>query len=299
MSLPLEEYALIGDCQTAGLVSRRGSIDWLCVPRFDSGSIFAALLGTSENGHWQISPQQEECGCTRRYRDDTLILETHFKTDGGEALLIDFMPQRTRHPEVIRIVRGVHGKVALQMKLVIRCDYGSVIPWVTRIKHGVRAIGGPDGLLVFSDVEMRGENFTTVAEFTVSRGQQVSFALVWYPSYRSSPPRPDVEQKLVETEDFWKRWSSRCTFEGKWKPDVLRSLITLKALTDEPTGGIVASPTTSLPEKLGGIRNWDYRYCWVRDATLCLDALMASGYTDECWLGGSGCCGPWPAILRS
>jgi GH15 family glucan-1,4-alpha-glucosidase len=277
----IEDYALIGDCETAALVARNGSIDWLCMPRFDSGACFAALLGTPEHGRWLLAPSAPIRRVHRRYREGTLVLETEFETDDGFVTVIDGMPPRSQQPALVRLVVGGRGQVAMHMQLVFRLDYGAIIPWVRRTDYGLKAIAGPDALELYTDVELRDERFTTVADFTVSAGQRVPFLLVWHPS-NLLPPRPlNVEETLDQTEGWWQEWSSRCTYEGPWREAVLRSLITLKALTYAPTGGIVAAPTTSLPEQLGGVRNWDYRYCWVRDATFTLYALMSGGFTAE------------------
>jgi len=281
MPAPIEDYALIGDCQTAALVSREGSIDWLCFPRFDSGACFAALLGNPEHGRWQIVPAGEIRSITRRYRGDTLILETDFETDDGLVTLVDCMPPRTCEPDLIRTVICKRGRVPLHMHLVIRFDYGSIVPWVRRIDGGILAIAGPDSLILQTDVPIRGENLTTVADFTLNAGEQVKFSLMWYPSHEAPPPRLDAARAVADTESFWKEWSGRCTYQGEWRDAVLRSLITLKALTYAPTGGMVAAPTTSLPEQIGSVRNWDYRYCWLRDATFTLYALMSGGYETE------------------
>jgi GH15 family glucan-1,4-alpha-glucosidase len=277
----IEDYALIGDCETAALVARNGSIDWLCMPRFDSGACFAALLGTSEHGRWLLAPSAPIRRVHRRYREGTLVLETEFETDDGVVTVIDGMPPRSQQPDLVRLVVGRRGQVAMHMQLVFRLDYGAIIPWVRRTDYGLRAIAGPDALELYTAVELRGERFTTVADFTVSAGQRVPFLLVWHPSNLPPPPPLDIEEILDQTEHWWQEWSNRCTYKGPWREVVLRSLITLKALTYAPTGGIVAAPTTSLPERLGGVRNWDYRYCWVRDATFTLYALMSGGYTAE------------------
>jgi GH15 family glucan-1,4-alpha-glucosidase len=277
----IEDYALIGDCLTAGLVARDGSIDWLCFPRFDSGACFAALLGMPEHGRWQISPAGTVRGIRRRYRDATLILETEYETDDGAVTLVDCMPPRVDKPELVRLVVGRRGQVPMRMELIIRFDYGSIVPWVRRTERGLSAVAGPDAMQVHSDVALRGENLKTHAEFTVSEGQQVPFVLRWYPSHEQSPEPSDPFQRLRETESWWNEWAGRCRSKGPWRAAVLRSLITLKALTYAPTGGIVAAATTSLPEQLGGVRNWDYRYCWVRDATFTLYSLMNAGYHEE------------------
>src|SRR5262252_955200 len=281
MSSPIEDYAVIGDCHTAALVARDGSIDWLCFPRFDSGACFAALLGSEENGRWLLSPANKIHSVRRRYREDTLVLETDYETEDGAVTLIDCMPPRSKEPDVVRMVVGRRGHVCMRLRLTIRFDYGSIVPWVRRTHKGIRAIAGPDTLVLQTNVDLRGEGLTTIAEFTVSEGERVPFVLLWHPSHEHTPSIDDPQDTIVHTERWWREWSSRCTYEGPWRANVLRSLITLKARTYEPTGGLVASPTTSLPEQLGGTRNWDYRYCWLRDATLALLALMNAGFYDE------------------
>jgi GH15 family glucan-1,4-alpha-glucosidase len=281
LSSNIEDYGLIGDCETAALVGRDGSIDWLCWPAFDSDACFAALLGTHKHGRWLISPC-EIAKCSRRYRADTLILETRFETDDGIVTLVDFMPPRGVASDVVRLVRGDSGRVKLRMELVIRFGFGRDIPWVKRIEDGaLLAICGPDMTVLRTPIETRGEDMTTLADFEVSAGETIPFVLTYGPSHLPVPAPIDPEQALRDTEDFWSEWSGRCTYEGERRDLVMRSLITLKALTYAPTGGIVAAPTTSLPEKLGGARNWDYRFCWLRDATFTLLALMNSGYTEE------------------
>lgn len=277
----IEDYALIGDCETAALVSRQGSIDWLCFPRFDSPACFAALLGTPENGHWQLVPCAPVTSVRRRYLGDTAILETEFTTEEGVVAVIDFMPVRSGLPDVVRIVVGRRGKVQMRMELVLRFDYGSVVPWVQRIPRGISAVGGPDSVRLCTPVPLRGEHFHTVADFVVAEGERVPFDLTWFPSHEPPGPELDPEDALRTTEEWWTSWAARCTVEGPWREAVMRSLITLKALTYNRTGAIVAAPTTSLPEKFGGVRNWDYRYCWLRDATFTLLALLNAGYTDE------------------
>jgi len=281
MSSPIEDYAVIGDCHTAALVARDGSIDWLCFPRFDSGACFAALLGSEENGRWLLSPTNKIHSVRRRYREDTLVLETDYETEDGAVTLIDCMPPRSKEPDVVRMVVGRRGQVRMRLRLTIRFDYGSIVPWVRRTHKGIRAIAGPDTLVLQTNVDLRGEGLTTIAEFTVSEGERVPFVLLWHPSHEPTPSIDDPQDTIVHTERWWQQWSSRCTYEGPWRTNVLRSLITLKALTYAPTGGIVAAPTTSLPEQLGGTRNWDYRYCWIRDATFTLYSLIHGGYTDE------------------
>jgi GH15 family glucan-1,4-alpha-glucosidase len=278
----IEDYGLIGDCETAALVGRDGSIDWLCWPAFDSDACFAALLGTHRNGRWLISPAEEVTKSSRHYWDSTLILETRFETANGVVALIDFMPPRGKASDIVRLVRGITGKVKLQMQLVIRFGFGVDIPWVKRTEDGaLLAIAGPDMTVLRTPVETRGEDLTTVANFEVNAGETIPFVLTYGPSHLPLPAPIDPAQALQDTKDFWTEWCSRCTYEGDNRDLVMRSLITLKALTYEPTGGIVAAPTTSLPEKLGGSRNWDYRFCWLRDATFTLLALMNSGYTEE------------------
>ena len=280
----IEDYALVGDGHTAALISREGSVDWLCWPRFDSGACFAALLGTEKNGRWLIAPVSDKpAKITRRYRGETLILETDFETDEGAVTVIDFMPPGNGWSELVRIVVGRRGTVRMQMELVLRFDYGFSIPWVSRLKHdsGIKAIVGPDTAVLRTPVELHGENMHTVAEFTVSPGERVPFALAYSPSHLRIPPGRDPHTALARTENHWLEWSARSRVEGKYAEPIRRSLITLKALAYEPTGGIVAAPTTSLPEQLGGTRNWDYRYCWLRDATITLLAMMRGGYFDE------------------
>jgi GH15 family glucan-1,4-alpha-glucosidase len=273
---------LIGDCETAALVGRDGSIDWLCWPAFDSDACFASLLGTHRHGRWLIEPAEEVTGSSRRYWDNTLILETRFETANGVVALIDFMPPRGNASDVVRLVRGVAGKVKLQMQLVIRFGFGADIPWVRRCDNGaLLAISGQDMAVLRTPVATRGEDLTTVAGFEVSDGETIPFVLTYGPSHLPLPKPINPAQALQDTEAFWTDWCSRCTYQGEHRDLVIRSLITLKALTYEPTGGIVAAPTTSLPEKLGGQRNWDYRFCWLRDATFTLLALMNSGYTEE------------------
>ncbi|HEX7154842.1 MAG TPA: glycoside hydrolase family 15 protein [Thermoanaerobaculia bacterium] len=281
MASLIEDYALIGDLQTCALVARDGSIDWMCVPRFDSPACFAALLGTDDHGRWKIAPKDAVVSVERKYRDDTLILETTFATATGRVRVVDFMPLRTEAIDLIRIVEGVEGHVPMRMDFAIRFDYGSIVPWVRAIDGGIRAVAGPDTVYLRADVPMRGEGFTTVAEFDVAAGDRITFDLTWTESHDPHPQREDPCVLLVEAEQFWHDWSSRCTYEGPWRAEVMRSLITLKALTYAPTGGIVAAATTSLPEEIGGVRNWDYRLCWLRDATFAIYALLGGGYTEE------------------
>lgn len=278
----LEDYALIGDLHTAALVSREGSIDWLCLPRFDSAAAFAALLGDAGNGRWSISPVTESRTVGRAYRDDTLVLETTFTVEGGAVRLIDFMPPRDQDPTVVRIVDGISGEVPMEMELIVRFDYGSVVPWVRQTGDALLAVGGPDSVWLWSDVQTSGRDLTTVAEFTIREGERATFTMMWRPSHRETRPRrPDPSELLESTISWWSKWASACGYRGEWRSEVVRSLITLKSLIYQPTGGIVAAPTTSLPERIGGVRNWDYRYCWVRDATFTLYALMLAGYRSE------------------
>jgi len=272
---------MIGDCQAAALVSRSASIDWLCLPRFDSGACFAALLGNAGHGRWKIAPLAPARSITRRYRPGTLVLETSFSTDEGRVTVVDFMPIRDALPNVVRIVVGDEGRVRLSTELILRLDYGSIVPWVRRADDGIRAIAGPERISLHTGVPLHGRDLTTVGEFSVSRGDRVPFCLSWHPSYEDEPFCLDAEKALEATEKWWREWSGRCEYTGPWKDHVVRSLVTLKALSDSRTGGIVAAPTTSLPEKIGGVRNWDYRYCWLRDATFTLYALMQAGYSDE------------------
>jgi GH15 family glucan-1,4-alpha-glucosidase len=281
MAAKIEDYALIGDCETAALVDRNGSIDWLCWPNFSSEACFAALLGTEENGYWRISPSGGEWTTKRRYREHTLILETVFEQADGAVRLIDFMPVRQRNSDVVRIVEGIRGKVALRMELALRFDYGRTVPWVTHIRKGVRAVAGPNLAVLHSSVPLRGENLKTVAEFTVARGERQWFTLTYGSSFGSRLAHVDPEQALSDTHSRWRRWSRRHKYKGKYGEAVERSLITLKALTYRPTGGVVAAVTTSLPEAIGGVRNWDYRYCWLRDTTFTLLALTNGGYFKE------------------
>lgn len=281
MPLRIEDYAIIGDLHTAALVGNDGSIDWLCLPRFDSPSCFSALLGGREHGHWKVAPEGGIRRVERRYRGDTLVLETTFETEDGAVRLIDFMPQRQRNPDVVRIVEGIRGSVPMRMELLVRFDYGAVIPWVRRIDLGVTFVGGPDALVLHTPLGSRNEGGARVSTFKIDANARVPIVLTWYPSHRPAPRAIDPEQALEDTERFWNGWSSRCTYQGPFRDQVVRSLVTLKALTYRPTGGIVAAPTTSLPELLGGVRNWDYRYCWIRDATFTLRALMLAGYREE------------------
>jgi len=281
MPLPIQDYALIGDCHTAALVGRDGSIDWLCLPRFDSGACFAALLGSPEHGRWLLAPAAEVRAVRRRYRDGTLILETDFDTDDGTVRVVDCMPLSDERWDVLRIVEGLSGRVRMQMELIIRFDYGSIVPWVRKTDGVLLATAGPDTLELHTPVQTHGRHMKTTAEFEVGAGERVPFVLNYRPSHTAVQPPIVAEQALQETQARWLDWSQRCTYQGRWRVQVLRSLITLKALIYEPTGGIVAAPTTSLPEQPGGVRNWDYRYCWLRDATFTINALLLTGYTVE------------------
>jgi GH15 family glucan-1,4-alpha-glucosidase len=277
----IEDYALLGDLQTAALVGRDGSIDWACFPRFDSGACFAALLGGREHGRWLVAPESEVTRSMRRYRDDTLILESVLHTGTGSVRLIDFMPPRGNTPDIVRIVEGLSGTVAMRSELIIRFDFGKIVPWVRRVDHARVAVAGPDALCFRTPVEVRGENMTTVSEFTVHEGERIPFVLTWYPSHEEIPEAVDPEAALTDTEDYWHQWAETCRHSGLYHDEIHQSLLVLKALTYAPTGGIVAAPTTSLPEEIGGPRNWDYRFCWLRDATLTLLAMLNAGYHDE------------------
>ncbi|HEX3904548.1 MAG TPA: glycoside hydrolase family 15 protein [Polyangia bacterium] len=281
MTSIIEDYALIGDTQTAALVGRDGTIDWACFPRFDSGACFAALLGDRDNGRWSIAPREVPRATRRRYRPDSLVLETELETSTGVVRLIDFMPIRGERPDLARIVEGVEGSVEMHVDLVVRFDLGRVIPWVRKRGDALVLTAGPDALCLRGDIEVHGENLSTVGDFTVRAGERRSMVLTWFPSHHGLPRRLDPEAALTETERWWRDWSARCKYAGPWRDAVVTSLRVLKALTYGPTGGIVAAPTTSLPEWPGGARNWDYRYCWLRDATLTLYAFMLGGYEDE------------------
>jgi len=281
MPLRIEDYALIGDCRTAALVGRNGSIDWLCWPRFDSAACFAALLGKSDNGRWLMAPKDSLVGANRRYRPGTLVLETEFQTETGSAAIIDFMPLADG-ADLVRIVVGRSGQVVFKTELAARFNYGASVPWVNKLDDGsMNAIAGPERVLLRTPVALYGEDLRTVGEFAIEAGQSIPFVLSYGASFQSPPPAIDAFDALARTEAFWRQWSDRCPDVGPWTESVKRSLITLKALTYAPTGGIVAAATTSLPERLGGVRNWDYRYCWLRDATFTLLALMNLGYSDE------------------
>jgi GH15 family glucan-1,4-alpha-glucosidase len=278
----IEDYAIVGDLQTVALIGRSGSVDWLCFPRFDSGSVFNALLGSSEHGRWLIAPASGGHATEWRYRDDTLILESEWHTRTGRVRVIDFMPQRETKPDIVRIVECLEGEVEMRTELVMRFDYGSILPWVRHTdEQTVIAIAGPDALVLRTPVELEAQAMTHTAEFTVREGDRVPFVLTWFPSSEQPPEPVDAEEALASTEQIWRDWMSGCRYDGPYKPAVHRSLIVLKALTYEPTGAIVAAPTTSLPEQIGGVRNWDYRFSWLRDATFTLYALMNAGFNDE------------------
>jgi GH15 family glucan-1,4-alpha-glucosidase len=280
---PIESYAVIGDCETAALVGSDGSIDWLCWPEFSSDACFARLLGAEENGRWLLAPAAEAVKTTRKYRDHTLILETTFETADFAVMLIDFMPIRRGNTtsDIVRIVKGIRGSAPMQMELSIRFNYGATVPWVTRDDGGIRAIAGPDLVVLRTKAPLAGEDLTTVSEFTVSEGESVEFVMTYGRSHLHAPRAIDVGKAIAETQTFWEEWAAISNYQGPYKSMVERSLITLKALTYRPTGGIVAAVTTSLPEQVGGPRNWDYRYCWLRDATFTLDAFMHGGYYEE------------------
>jgi GH15 family glucan-1,4-alpha-glucosidase len=279
----IEDYAFLSDTQTGALVSRDGCVDWLCFPRFDSPACFASLLGETKNGHWRFFPDEEVKATRRRYRGETLILETEIETKSGAVRLIDFMPPRGENPDIIRIVEGLRGKVSMQMELIIRFDYGQIVPWVRRRKRydGLEAIAGPDGLILRTPVETRGKDLTTVAKFTVAKGDRVPFVLTWFASHIEPPRKVNAEHALRDTEIFWSDWAKQFQSKGRWRDAVVRSLVVLKGLTYAPTGGLVAALTTSLPEEIAGVRNWDYRFCWLRDAALILLALLGAGYRQE------------------
>jgi GH15 family glucan-1,4-alpha-glucosidase len=279
---PIEGYAAIGNCETMALVGRDGSIDWLGFPRFDSAACFAALLGGSQNGRWLLAPISSVLHATRRYRRDTMILETTFETQTGAACIVDFMSRREGASDLVRIVKGLRGAVEMHTELIVRFEYGSVLPWVSRRKDGRREIvAGPDRLLLAADAPVRGQDFRTVGKFKVEAGDQVGFMLTWSPSYRPAPEIRSINEALATAESFWDGWSKRCKPRSEWSEEVMRSLLTLKSLSHRETGGIVAAGTTSLPEKIGGNRNWDYRYCWLRDATFTLYALLGAGFVEE------------------
>jgi GH15 family glucan-1,4-alpha-glucosidase len=281
MASKIEDYALISDMEAAALVDRNGSIDWLCWPDFSSNACFAALLGTPENGNWTIAPLEGEWSSSRRYRDHTLILETTYNHSCGAVRLIDFMPPRGHHSDVIRIVEGVRGSVPMRMELALRFEFGRVVPWVTSIPDGVRAVAGPNLVMLHASVPVLGEGLKTVADFTVRKGERVWFTLTYGNSWEDDPAQVNWEGAFNDTVRIWRNWTRHLKYEGEYRPVVERSLITLKALTFRPTGGIVAAPTTSLPEQIGSVRNWDYRYCWLRDSTFTLLALMNGGFYHE------------------
>ncbi|MDE2571213.1 MAG: glycoside hydrolase family 15 protein [bacterium] len=280
MAQRIERYAMVGDMRTAALIGTDGSVDWLCLPRFDSAACFAALLGGGKHGRWRIAPKGRATRVRRRYRDGSLVLETTFETASGVVRLTDCMPLGDDWPGLVRLVEGVSGRVEMTMQMIVRFDYGSVVPWVRRDGDSLTAIAGPDGLALRSDVEVRGKGLTTVAEFRLSAGDRAAFDLRYFPSHEAPPRKRDTRRAIRETDAWWRGWSARCTYDGPHREIVRRSLITLKALTYGATGGIVAAPTTSLPERIGGQRNWDYRFCWLRDATFTLYALQNGGFTD-------------------
>ena len=281
MSTPVESYAFSSDCHGAALVSREGSIDWLCLPRFDSGACFAAILGSPEHGRWLLSPAATVRRIERHYCDGTLILETTFSTGEGDVTLTDFMPPRDDNTDLIRIVTGKLGRVPMHLELILRFDYGSIVPWVHRAGKSLYATAGPDALRLDTDVGLRGENLRTVADFTIHEGEHVAFVLTHYASYREEPEPVDPAQQLRCCRQWWQEWVSHCNYDGPYREAVVRSLVTLKGLIYAPSGGIVAAATTSLPERIGGDRNWDYRFCWLRDATFVLYALHTAGYRAE------------------
>ena len=278
----LEDYGFIGDLQSAALVGRNGSVDWLCLPRFDSASCFSALLGDERHGRWLLAPVGDVRATSRRYRPGTLVLESEFETAEGAVRVIDFMPRRGQGPpRLMRIVEGVRGRVPMRMELALRPDYGTIVPWVERAPDGVIATAGPDGYRLSTPLPLRVEDGTVSAEFTAIEGTRERLTLTWHLSYEETPPVEDADSALARTEAWWLEWSGRCRYQGAYREEVLTSLIVLKAMTSETTGAVIAAPTTSLPEDIGGIRNWDYRYCWLRDSVLALEALLAAEYTDE------------------
>ncbi len=279
--MQIEDYGFLSDTETAALVSRDGSIDWLCMPRFDSGACFARLLGTEENGCWQICPKGKVMRTSRRYRGDTLILETEFETAQGRVRLTDCMPLRDEFPDIVRKVEGLSGKVEMTTRVVLRFDYGRLVPWVRRVDGGITAMAGPDAIILRSDVELRGQDLSTVGDFSIEAGESKAFVLTWYPSHKPPPDAENSEESLRRTDEYWTKWSAETRPPGEWREAVVRSLLVLKGLTYAPTGGIVAAATTSLPEQIGGERNWDYRFCWLRDATFTLYALLGAGYKQD------------------
>jgi len=280
-AMKIEDYGIIGDTHTVALVGRNGSIDWACLPHFDSPACFAALLGKEEHGFWRIAPTGDVVSTRRRYREGTLVLETEFETRGGRVRLIDFMPPRQESPRLIRIVEGITGEVDLRMQLAIRFDYGSTVPWMRKVNEHHVAIAGPNALSVWAETPTRGEGMTTVSDFSIRAGERKSFAVHWHPSHEEPQPLDDAQTALKHTEQWWRDWIAPADCDGEWREPIERSLITLKALTFAPTGGIVAAPTTSLPERIGSVRNWDYRFCWLRDATFTLYSMLRAGFKDE------------------
>ena len=282
MALPIEDYGIIGDLRTAALVGSDGSIDWLCLPRFDSSATFAALLGTERNGTWRIAPTGRVIGSSRRYRPHSLVLETDFETADGVARVTNCMPLNSTHPRVVRVIEGIRGTVAMELFMSPRFDYGQTKPWIHKVGEAVEAGAGPNAVELRGHVPLRAHDFHVTADFSVREGERIGFVLSSHPSWETTTHEPVDPFAVVEqTDDWWRAWAKRSTYDGRWADEVERSLITLKALTFEPTGGIVAAATTSLPEFLGGVRNWDYRFCWLRDAALTLDALMTAGYVEE------------------
>ncbi|WP_022899528.1 glycoside hydrolase family 15 protein [Humibacter albus] len=277
----IEDYAIIGDLHTAALVGTDGSIDWLCLPRFDSPACFANLVGTADNGFWRLAPADAERSTRRRYRPDTLVLETEWESQSGRVRVTDFMPVRDDAADLVRVVEGLSGTVRMKSELALRFDYGHVVPWVTHTERGIRAVAGPDAVLISTPAPLHGKDMRTVSEFTVDEGERIPFVMTWYASHTRPPAPVDALEALERTDSFWDTWSRASKARGPYRDAIQRSLITLKALTYVPTGGIVAAATTSLPEQLGGPRNWDYRYCWLRDATLALQSLLTAGYTME------------------
>ncbi len=279
--MKIEDYGFIGNMRTAALIGRNGSMDWLCLPRFDSHACMAALLGDESNGCWRVAPKGFDGLGKQHYWQDTLILETEFETADGVVQLIDFMPPHAKYREVVRIVRGVRGSVPMHMHIVLRFDYGRTVPWVWKDAEGLNAVAGPDALILRASVKTHGEDLATVADFTINAGEEACFVLTWHLSHEAPPDAISAKRALEHTDLYWREWCARCTYHGEWREALMRSLLTLKALTFAPTGGIMAAATTSLPEQLGGVRNWDYRFCWIRDATFTLFSLMEAGYTEE------------------
>ncbi len=278
----LEDYGLIGDMNTAALVGRDGAVDWLCLPRFDSPSCFSALLGDASHGRWLLAPADAGIAGSRRYRDGTLVLETDFETSDGAVRVIDFMPRRgDGPPRLMRIVEGLRGTVPMRMELVLRPDYGSITPWMEAAADGLALTAGPDAFRLTTQLPLSVQDGTAVSEFALGAGGRERFVLTWHLSYEEAPPVEDADSALARTEAWWREWTGRCAYQGPYRDEVLASLVVLKAMTSEVTGGVVAAPTTSLPEDLGGGRNWDYRYCWLRDSVLALQALIAAGYLEE------------------